>query len=417
METREAKIEAETKLLAQLEAKCAALGFGYTGRLDDFAYPLAVISIPKGRDHRKITIYGRKRVEKILDLPVDTYKNLDGGDALWMPAKGTVESKVLPIDSNTNKQMVELLIGTDNEASKLRGVPIEIENSQFGPGIRAHFDTHSDVYRALFNFDPQVSLVFSGIQEQHHDAVVNIVKVLSDSLFFALYCRFGIAMHVGGRQERSSIEIPDTYNPMGTIPTSLRYKYDDIPMTLYWHAHGLIRTLPVFAFLAFYQVAEYYFPRYWELQARSQVKNIVKNPAFTPDNDDDISQVMKVLISNNRHSDELSFFVSVLRHCVGDAELQRFVDADTERAQHYARDKNLGLRMVTSSDHQADLCTNVAGRLYDLRCKLVHTKEYSLEESDRAIYLGSRLTKEIGREIELMEFVSRHILIASGAPL
>lgn len=414
---RQAVIDSDVKLFEALEAKCKELKLDYTSRHNKEGYPEATVSLPKGSSFREVFVTRRENVVMIRDLPIDDYRTLDEFECLWMPGKGTVEVRVRPCVPRAYEQMKTLLLGDSEDPSSLCGAPFEFGDCQFGTGIQAVFNEPSDAYRALLPHHSDANVTFFGILDQQHDAVVEMIRALSNSLFFEVYSKYGIALRAGGYREALPSVSFDLFASVTTSTTPIRYRYDDVPSRLFWHAHRIIDTLPSFSFLAFYQVAEYYFLRYWKLETRGRVRNLLKNPSFVPDSDDDMSRLIDVISNDKQRGNELSFFASVVRHCVGDTELERFLNLDVDRAKHNRSNKSLGLPLVNPKDHKADLCTAVAGRLYDLRCKLVHTKEYSLAESKHDIYLGSPLISDIGREIELMEFVSRHVLIAASIHL
>jgi hypothetical protein len=63
----------------------------------------------------------------------------------------------------------------------------------------------------------------------------------------------------------------------------------------------------------------------------------------------------------------------------------------------------------------SDFIAEVSERIYEIRCRIVHTK--SNEGNFEVLLPYSNEVKELNFDLELIEFLSRKILIASSRPL
>jgi hypothetical protein len=179
--------------------------------------------------------------------------------------------------------------------------------------------------------------------------------------------------------------------------------------------------MPLLQFLAYYQVLEFFMPTYSNHEAVMKARNIMKDPRFTPDKDSQIARVLAVLRPSSRgFGDERSQLESVLRSCVSPEELRKFYLADKNRVAFYkdgfksvAPQKIPLDNKVSDLNKASDLLTETAQRLYEIRCRIVHTKDHA----DRDLQALLPYSKEAGNlyeDIALSEFVAVAVLIASS---
>ena len=171
-------------------------------------------------------------------------------------------------------------------------------------------------------------------------------------------------------------------------------------------------------FLAFYQSIESDFPTYSQAEARRRVRNILRNPSFRLDRDADVGRILIALQSTGRgFGDERAQLRATLVECVSATGLREFLTASEERQAFFsARTKGLTDRKLPISNADADLRNDVADRLYEIRCKIVHTKS----GGDGEVELLLPFSKEaelLYQDIELVQFVAREVLVAASTSL
>ena len=69
---------------------------------------------------------------------------------------------------------------------------------------------------------------------------------------------------------------------------------------------------------------------------------------------------------------------------------------------------------IPVSNPNLDLRADVADRLYDIRCKIVHTKNENTEEDISMILPFSDEAEYLSHDIDLAEYVASRVLIFSS---
>ena len=107
---------------------------------------------------------------------------------------------------------------------------------------------------------------------------------------------------------------------------------------------------------------------------------------------------------------------ATLKEVLGSNELREFLKANGYIEYFKGDHKKVCDKKVSIESDSVDLHEQVADRLYAIRCKIVHTKadgdgdiELMLPYSDEEQYLGA--------DVELMSFVARSCINASGVAI
>jgi hypothetical protein len=177
--------------------------------------------------------------------------------------------------------------------------------------------------------------------------------------------------------------------------------------------------MPLLQFLAYYQTIEYYFPSYSQAEARRKIRNILKNPAFRADRDTDLGRILLAAgASGSGFGDERSQLRATLNECLEPGALREFLSETEERVKFFSTktdgltDKKLQIR-----DENVDLRNEVADRMYDIRCKIVHTKSGGREGDVELLLPFSKEADLLYADIHLARFVAREVLVSASSPL
>jgi hypothetical protein len=108
---------------------------------------------------------------------------------------------------------------------------------------------------------------------------------------------------------------------------------------------------------------------------------------------------------------------ATLKHCIEPALLRDFLNETEERKRYYASEyKRISDKRIALSDDPG-LVDQTAERIYDIRCKVVHTKNLEGSESGEMILPFSKEADLLTDDVELIKFLARKVLIASSASL
>jgi hypothetical protein len=72
------------------------------------------------------------------------------------------------------------------------------------------------------------------------------------------------------------------------------------------------------------------------------------------------------------------------------------------------------LRVIIAGDSQPSLRRQIAERIYDLRCRIVHSKQ-SHTDAEPLHPFGSE-AKRLRHDMHLVRFVAQHVLTTSSKP-
>lgn len=133
--------------------------------------------------------------------------------------------------------------------------------------------------------------------------------------------------------------------------------------------------MPLLQFLTFYQVLEFYFPAYTQSEVQRRLKIILKDPTFRADRDADIARLLSAIQLNRSGSygDERTHLHSTIMGCVDPKSLRDFINSDQHRQEFYSS-KSKTYKSLPILNPSVDLREDVAKRIYDIRCRIVHTK-------------------------------------------
>jgi hypothetical protein len=196
------------------------------------------------------------------------------------------------------------------------------------------------------------------------------------------------------------------------------HSYERNPSSLYWYARSA-SSMPLLQFLAFYQCIEFFFPRYSRQEAIARIRHVLKDPQFNGTKDSSINTILNITMDGRRGSflEERKQLAATLKHCVDESALRDFLNETEERTRYYGSEyKQISNKKITLSDDPA-VVDQSAERIYDIRCKIVHTKNLESGEGDEMILPFSEEADLLMEDVELIKFLARRVLIASSSPL
>lgn len=169
-------------------------------------------------------------------------------------------------------------------------------------------------------------------------------------------------------------------------------------------------------FLAYYQTVEFFFPFFSKVEAQKRIRIILKNPSFRAEKDSDIAKLIGSIKETRAGSlyDEKTMMKATIREVIGAEELREFFMSNGYDEFFKGDFKKVCDSRVSLNEKNDSLHDQIADRLYAIRCKIVHTKgdggngesDLMLPYSDEEHYLGP--------DVELMSFVARCCINASG---
>jgi hypothetical protein len=406
---------------------------------ENFAYPNRIIfDIPAGREKNDCFLICREEpLEQALNCEFEKFKFIKGYEAIWSKEKGIIEAEISSVENTTQfffSRLSELLNKPEEKEEKEE----EVEETTIIslPGfdsfeISMGYSSKEFAFLSLSRergprarIQKRITLKIENSKLNTHDNAREILEKIANSIFFQIDLSFEIPISLQSQRE-SWI---DRYNKRrrkqlfvdesATI-SEPKYEYDSEPISLYWYAKESSQ-MPIFQYLAYYQTTEYYFPIYSSFQAKQKIQGIIKDPRFNPNKDSDITKIISTIQSNSggkSFGNEREQLKATVNSCTNNIELKDFFSADQKRFDFFAENKgqNLAKQKISVKNDTADLLLEVSERIYEIRCRIVHSKA---SEGDFEVLLPySSEVKNMNYDIELIEFISRKVLIASSRPI
>ena len=398
-----------------LKAYCEAHSLKSSIELDP---PVVCIEFKNGRNIRTVYVGDEEDAEKLLTCSLENVVFLGDYSAIcsyqdrWIEAAirshGAGGSIFLARRSIFGASVATSTPAPENLAEvEIQGPPGLTLRLTERPGILARLDAAARIY-----------LRIEGIGITEHDKAVALLEDLSNSLFMQIDFRFDVPLTIARDRSlpRKLLKRRGRLDEDSTLIYP-RFSYEKSPSALYWYGRSA-SSMPLLQFLAFYQSIEFSFLHYSRLETVAKIKNLLKSPTFDGSKDSDISVILNILEGKKGSLlEERKQLVATLKHCIDPSELLDFLNETEERKRYYASDyKKVSDKKINTNDAQS-IVEQTAERIYDLRCKVVHTKNMEGIESEEMILPFSKEADIMAVDVDLVKFLARKVLIASSAPL
>lgn len=417
------------------------------GKLDEFKVEKRRLNFQVSGGREKFNCELRLHesiLDSLLSSDFEKFNFIQGFEAIWSSELGVVECE---IDSNTPPHFLVRLLsdfieteskeedeqeGEDDSPEEKRietisypfqgDTKIDIGESSVELSIllmaRSAMPTMRNRIRRF------TSIRISNVDVTRHDQALEILLRISNSILFQIDIVLERAFFLKGQRENYNEIRKRDFRRKSTIEENTKlgfpkFQYDKEPMSLYWYAKSN-NDKPLFQFLSYYQVIEYYYPIYSSVAAKKKIQNFIKSPKFNADRDKDISSILnliKIGAGGKAFGSEKEQLKSTLEGATDNNDLRTFFIQDEERKLFFEKNKTKGFiaQKITINNPTADLVEEVAQRIYEIRCKIVHSKSSS-EDFDIILPFSSNV-KKIHHDIELAEFIARKVLIGNSKSL
>jgi hypothetical protein len=389
------------------------------------------IAFPEGKEKRLVAVSSQEKANLLLSIEFERFSFLGDYEAIVDLNRGEIEAAIAPREPYSAPSLARRLgfaqvsggdeVGSGDEdvefalrAERSDGVSVEISACTRELAILAM--RHGS--RLALNLN-SLSLKISLGGERKYASALKALETISNSLFFQLDIERGVALALRKTiRRRRPIRLRDSN---GDAPTNIQFpafEYDAAPISLYWYAKSA-RGMPLLQFLAYYQVVEYYFPNFARLEAVRGARKILKHPNFRVDRESDLTKLVATISGSGRvgASEREQMKVTVLEVLSLD-DVNQFFDGNKDISEILGK-KRKGITDKTINigrkdhDHRSD----IAELLYDIRCRIVHTKNGFDDPQSEMILPFSAAEEDMWAYTELMQFVAQNALVRSSSVL
>jgi hypothetical protein len=268
--------------------------------------------------------------------------------------------------------------------------------------------------------DKFATLRLVDVDVTRHDEALQLLTRVSDALFFEIDLRFDVPLKLAAardrvrRQRRRFVSRGDV---AGVGVRAPRTAYSEKPLSLYWYGRASTG-VPLLEFLAYYQVLEYYFPSYGRRDILDKLRHELRDPRFEIEDDAHLSRVLMLASQAGKgFGSERDQLKATVKGCVTEEHLKEFLGSDADFSEHFDGKALKGVARIDLKDRRNDLLGQVANRVYDIRCRIVHTKEDGGESAAEILLPFSMEAESLGPDIELVKFLAQKCLIAGASRL
>ncbi|WP_095162621.1 hypothetical protein [Pseudomonas sp. Irchel 3F5] len=397
-----------------LKSRCEAVGVALT-ETDYEGESVISLSFRCGRETRDLEYIDQNNLPPLLSIPFEKYSFLAGLDAICNYGEGSVEVLISPA-SAPPIQMFNNLFGVSwrDAVDKLEPIVIEKDNR-----ASIEIGLASQEFRIINpSTGPRaVTLKLYGVTCKGHDTVLEFLNKIAGSVLFQIELASGVALIMKRNRVRRRLQNASGFQGQLDIVYPER-EFDEAPLSLYWYARSA-SGMPLLQYLAYYQVIEFYFPVYSRSEAHRKLKAILKNPIFRSDRDADISKLLTAIqvSRGGAFGDERVQLKATIEECIDEEELRVFLSLDEDRKNFLSSKSNLTSAKLSIAGDGSELRNEVARRIYELRCKIVHTKSDVRDNDVELLLPFSKEAELMHYDIELVQYVAQHVLIAGSRTL
>ncbi|MBA7503077.1 hypothetical protein ES706_01683 [subsurface metagenome] len=385
------------------------------------------IYLPSGRDKRTIVAFDLEDIQKLNQVEFEKYVFIQGYESICSYEYASIETYIKPLRPFSRQLLFSRLLNIsydDIRNMKKEDLVFEVKHQvDDGNVIIITISQPTNTMLVLAGRElgerSDLTIKIKGLKISNNEEAAAISEKLANSLFFQILNSVGIPLMLEPYREprafRDSVFVAqkDIKYP---IPFP-RYQYAVDPLNLYWYATSAY-AIPLLQFLAYYQVLEFYFPIYSRQEVQAEVANIVKDPRFNPDHPIDINKVISAVSSKlgRGYIDEKGQLRITIKACVQDTEVRELIERDDATKKYFRDDyKKLSRIKVSIDNKDLDLREQLADRLYDIRCRIVHTKADEIQKE--RILPFTREETLLQDEVSIIAFIARRALIAGSKRL
>jgi hypothetical protein len=431
-------------LLGQAEIACKQAG--YETKWNDIedkdgnSQASLQIAIPNGRYTRWQAVYDT-RARFIIDHQISAATALGEYEAFLFKEDYEIEVGLRPLgpapSTAISFRRMSMLPGIVNfaddesEDAPLRSywhLPFVIDPDQDWSAMIGPASLRYSALSTRPGISSQLTLRISGIHVSRHDDALRVLEEVSGSILFELDLRYGIAVNIArisqlvrarrvGPDGRSSVMRRLPTNNSVDPPRLPRNTYPVQPLALYWYARSA-SNMPLLQYLASYQVLEYHFNTYYQRETLDRIKQELLDPRFSPQQDADLSRLIALASPQGRvFGSEREQLRATVRACVSAAYLEDYLKEPSRYDFFTGRQHVKDVTQLAFGSKAPDIRDQVSDRIYDIRCRIVHTKSDAKDRYPDLLLPFSEEAEALGLDIELIQYLAQRVLINRALPL
>jgi hypothetical protein len=431
------------QMVQSIRQRCVASGI--RTRDEETVSTGITVLLPAGKRYRELHIRNSLAAHAFLGIQFEKIFAVDNYRGLYVPAEGRIEA-VLEVPTWASMRLelcfgktgrpghfVSLvgeesadaqscLVTSRSKQGPLEGCVVSIGSSSRTLAILDMLARTPDVQLGESGLNAPWAVTIAGVPAPDHERAVGYLEGLANALLLQIDTRWGILMRLA--------RCRDDVTRRGEWPSAVctsellfpTHQYDCNGVSLFWYAREAGRQ-PLLQYVAYYNVLEYFFPLYTQRAATSEVQRVLKDPTFNPDKAADVARVLGAAhkhVAIRGFGDDKAGLRETIEYCVSKDDLIDFLTCDAARREFFnSKESNrIAQTKLKPTGESGQLISDIASRIYEIRCRIVHTKGSDPANNHLPpLFPFSDQVEFLTRDLELIEFVARRVVFASGSVL
>lgn len=395
-------------LLAEITKRCdlAKIEYEFSEYGEDIDL---VINLPSARESRAVWVSDIFDARAFLGIEFENLVFVPGYDGVWDKKRNSLE---MGITARSGFRLRKVLRDAGGELSLDPPTILQPKISIGEPSDSLGILTGRRGSRFSLKLEMQ-----EGVALKTSSEALRLIERYGLSLLYQIDSVWNVAASLTRERRRRHATIIGRHDREIGL-TYPKFEYERAPISLYNYGRNAAG-MPLLQFLAYYQVAEYFFPFFSKIEAQKRIRSILKRPTFRSEKDSDIGQIISAIQETRAGAlyDERTLLKATLKEVFSPNELRDFLNKN-RYSEFFKNDfkKVHSVKLTVDSD-KADIIDQVAERLYGIRCKIVHTKAGTLADELDLIVPYSEEEQYLGPDVELMSFVARRCIDSSGTAI
>jgi hypothetical protein len=397
-----------------------------------------IVQVPEERQFKTLFVSDTDKLQNYAELKIYTFRFINGYRAIWSMELGIIECEIeyenaayffqeaefdaFPHRSRFGTFVSPHLFYPTDKVRKAVQFPhynnIKIEIGDWSDQFQILEQLQRKNYTSLKS--RRFTIRLEGLKIDTHEEAMSKLLKISNSALFQFDLKTGLQLRlIMEPSKNEQLLLPHYDISAGVEFSAPTYEYDPEPIALYMYARSAAG-MPLLKYLAFYQVLEFYFPVYSLSEARQKIKNFIKNPLFDPNRDTDIAQIINLIKTSSKGKsigDERSQIKATIQGIIDQQVLMDFFNEDSERKDFFDQQKKsrgIAKQRINFTTPDNDIRIEVALRVYEIRCRVVHAKD---DENFELLLPYSKELVEMDYDLQLIHLLAQKAIIAGSRPM
>lgn len=406
----------------KIEERCKAsnIGFQYTENWE------VIVSLNSGREKFDVLINSFVSAIQLLDIQFEDYVVINNHLAICNYKTGYIEASFETIHVS-QYALYKKMFGVTSIREIQFSSPITLEKNTDSGKIKIELGPTSNEASLILGKNLRrtagISLKINGLNISEHDQSLELLKKLSNALFFQIDLKYNLALTLSKHNNSIALGIQPKQADLSLLEFP-KMQFNSEPISLYWYARSA-KKMPLLQYLAYYQAIEFYYPVYSDLNARKTIRNMFKDPLFNVNDDTNLTKLINSLRSKlgRGFSNEKAQLLSTLSECIEPIEIREFLEQNNQRKEFFSfkpqegksvQAKRISEVKLTSTLSDSEIILALRDRIYNIRCKIVHSKSSETDEIVEIILPFSKEAELLNKDIELIKFISQKVITSSA---